>query len=72
MLDRNRRIKPKPERFQDNFDKFDIIFTCEERVYDQVIEGLLFMAYFICSLIAPIFLPLFHQNCLPENLLIIL
>jgi len=39
MLDRNRRIKPKPERFQSCKDRFDIIVTCEERVYDQVIEG---------------------------------
>lgn len=39
MLDRNRRIKSKPERFQKTKDKFDIIVTCEERVYDQVIDG---------------------------------
>ena len=39
MLDRNRRIKPKPERFQSCKDKFDVIITCEERVYDQVLEG---------------------------------
>lgn len=38
MLDRNRRIKPRPERFQLSKDKFDILVTCEERVYDQVIE----------------------------------
>ncbi|XP_058790793.1 RNA polymerase II subunit A C-terminal domain phosphatase SSU72 isoform X2 [Phymastichus coffea] len=38
MLDRNRRIKAKPERFQLSKDKFDILITCEERVYDQVIE----------------------------------
>lgn len=38
MLDRNRRIKPRPERFQLSKDKFDILITCEERVYDQVIE----------------------------------
>lgn len=38
MLDRNRRIKPEPERFQLCKDKFDIIITCEERVYDQVLE----------------------------------
>ncbi|KAL2720834.1 RNA polymerase II subunit A C-terminal domain phosphatase SSU72 [Vespula squamosa] len=38
MLDRNRRIKPKPERFQLSKEKFDILITCEERVYDQVIE----------------------------------
>ncbi|KAL0277225.1 UNVERIFIED_CONTAM: hypothetical protein PYX00_004583 [Menopon gallinae] len=40
MLDRNRRIKPGPERFQACNEKFDIIITCEERVYDQVIESL--------------------------------
>ena len=40
MLDRNRRIKSHPERFQSNRDKFDVIFTAEERVYDQVVEDL--------------------------------
>lgn len=40
MLDRNRRIKPKPERFQACKDKFDIIVTCEERVYDQLLEDM--------------------------------
>jgi RNA polymerase II subunit A C-terminal domain phosphatase SSU72 len=39
MIDRNKRIKPRPERFQTARDKFDILVTCEERVYDQVIEG---------------------------------
>lgn len=39
MLDRNRRIKSKPERFQDGSNKYDCVVTCEERVYDQVIEG---------------------------------
>ena len=39
MLDRNRRIKTAPERFHNCFDKFDVIYTCEERVYDQVVEG---------------------------------
>ncbi|XP_014243194.1 RNA polymerase II subunit A C-terminal domain phosphatase SSU72 [Cimex lectularius] len=38
MLDRNRRIKTRPERFQDADDKFDVVVTCEERVYDQVLE----------------------------------
>lgn len=38
MLDRNRRIKPYPEKFQVSTEKFDVIITCEERVYDQVIE----------------------------------
>lgn len=39
MLDRNKRIKSKPERFQNCKDKFDLVVTCEERVYDQVLEG---------------------------------
>lgn len=38
MLDRNRRIKKCPERFQDCREQFDIIVTVEERVYDQVLE----------------------------------
>ncbi|CAF0733602.1 unnamed protein product [Brachionus calyciflorus] len=40
MIDRNRRIKPKPERFQENREHFDIIFTVEERIFDQVLEDL--------------------------------
>lgn len=39
MLDRNKRIKSKPERFQNCKDRFDLVITCEERVYDQVLEG---------------------------------
>lgn len=40
MLDRNRRIKTAPERFQACSEEFDVIITCEERVYDQVVEFL--------------------------------
>ncbi|XP_054422386.1 RNA polymerase II subunit A C-terminal domain phosphatase SSU72-like [Pteronotus mesoamericanus] len=40
MLQRNREIKPGPERFQDCKDVFDLILTCEERVYNQVVEEL--------------------------------
>ncbi|XP_047575813.1 RNA polymerase II subunit A C-terminal domain phosphatase SSU72-like [Lutra lutra] len=40
MLDRNKRIKPQPERFQNCRDLFDLILTCEESVYDQVLEDL--------------------------------
>lgn len=40
MLDRNRRIKQAPERFQTSTEQFDVIITCEERVYDQVVEFL--------------------------------
>lgn len=37
-LDRNKRIKSHPQKFQDSSEKFDILITCEERVYDQVLE----------------------------------
>ncbi|XP_039112492.1 RNA polymerase II subunit A C-terminal domain phosphatase SSU72-like [Hyaena hyaena] len=40
MLERNKRIKPRPERFQSCRDEFDLIITCEERVYDQVVEDM--------------------------------
>lgn len=40
MLDRNKRIKEKPERFQENTDEYDIILTCQERVFDQVLEDM--------------------------------
>lgn len=41
MLDRNRRIKTCPQRFQDDHkSQFDVIITAEERVYDQVVEGI--------------------------------
>lgn len=36
MIDRNRRIKNCPEKFQLCKEMFDILITCEERVYDQV------------------------------------
>lgn len=39
MLERNKRIKSKPEKFQENRDVFEIIFTVEERIFDQVLEG---------------------------------
>eukprot|EP00116_Pleurobrachia_bachei_P003834 sb/3464096/ len=38
MLDRNRRIKAHPEKFQECKEEFDIVVTCQERVFDQVIE----------------------------------
>ncbi|XP_035930302.1 RNA polymerase II subunit A C-terminal domain phosphatase SSU72 like protein 3-like [Halichoerus grypus] len=40
LLGRNERIKPRPERFQECSDPFDVIFTCEESVYDRVIQEL--------------------------------
>ena len=38
MLDRNRRIKDHPEKFQLSEEQFDVIFTVEERVFDHVVE----------------------------------
>lgn len=38
MLDRNRRLKQHPERFQLCDDQFTVVITCEERVYDQVLD----------------------------------
>ncbi|XP_039703757.1 RNA polymerase II subunit A C-terminal domain phosphatase SSU72-like [Pteropus medius] len=40
ILGRNERIKPRPERFQECSDRFDVIFTCEESVYDRVVADL--------------------------------
>lgn len=41
MLDRNRRIKTEPERFQEATKQFDIILTVEEKCYDQVLATFL-------------------------------
>lgn len=38
ILDRNMRIKEKPQKFQESRDQYDVILTCEERVYDAVVE----------------------------------
>ena len=40
-MGRNERIKPRPERFQECRDHFDLIFTCAESVYDRVVKELL-------------------------------
>jgi len=38
MLDRNRRIKYAPQRLQEAKQMYDVIFTAEERVYDQCVD----------------------------------
>ena len=40
MLDRNKRIKACPERFQEaEKEHFNVVFTVEERIFDIVKEG---------------------------------
>lgn len=41
LLDRNRRIKTAPQRFQDATENYDIIITCEERCFDIVCDDLM-------------------------------
>ena len=59
MLDRNKRIKARPERFQSCKEHFDIVITCEERVYDQCIEGKLHLDVYELTVHPP---PLTHHN----------
>lgn len=40
LMDRNRRIKKAPQRFQESNEIYDVIVTCEERCFDLVCEGI--------------------------------
>lgn len=40
MLQRNKKIKRRPEQFKNCKDVFDLILTCKEKVYHQVLEEL--------------------------------
>ncbi len=40
MLERNKKLKSGPQRFQSSTSSFDVIFTCEERCFDIVCEDL--------------------------------
>ncbi|KAL0248920.1 hypothetical protein GEMRC1_004154 [Eukaryota sp. GEM-RC1] len=42
MLKRNADLKPHPERFQEATHDFDVVFTFEQRVFDQVLDFYLY------------------------------
>ncbi len=41
LLDRNRKIKGAPQRFQETEEMYDVLVTCEDRCWDMVCEDLI-------------------------------
>jgi RNA polymerase II subunit A C-terminal domain phosphatase SSU72 len=41
LIDRNRKIKAAPQRFQESEDMYDVLITCEDRCFDMVCEDLM-------------------------------
>lgn len=41
LIDRNRKIKAAPQRFQESREEYDVLVSCEDRCFDMVCEDLM-------------------------------